>query len=34
VQGFVLSVALLYVLINILIDVLYGIVDVRVRLAE
>ena len=34
VQGFVLAVAILYVLINILIDVLYGIVDVRVRLAE
>jgi ABC-type dipeptide/oligopeptide/nickel transport system permease component len=34
VQGFVLGVAILYVLINILIDVLYGIVDIRVRLAE
>jgi ABC-type dipeptide/oligopeptide/nickel transport system permease component len=34
VQGFVLAVAILYVLINILIDLLYGIVDVRVRLAE
>jgi ABC-type dipeptide/oligopeptide/nickel transport system permease component len=32
VQGFVLAVATLYVLINIAIDVLYGIVDVRVRL--
>jgi ABC-type dipeptide/oligopeptide/nickel transport system permease component len=34
VQGFVLAVAILYVLINILIDVLYGVVDVRVRLAD
>jgi peptide/nickel transport system permease protein len=33
VQGFVLSTALLYVVINILIDVLYSVVDVRVRLA-
>jgi len=33
VQGFVLAVALIYVLINIGIDILYGIVDVRVRLA-
>jgi ABC-type dipeptide/oligopeptide/nickel transport system permease component len=33
VQGFVLAVATLYVLINIAIDILYGIVDVRVRLA-
>jgi peptide/nickel transport system permease protein len=33
VQGFVLAVALIYVLINIAIDILYGIVDVRVRLA-
>lgn len=32
VQGFVLAVAALYVLINIAIDILYGIVDVRVRL--
>jgi ABC-type dipeptide/oligopeptide/nickel transport system permease component len=32
VQGFVLTVATLYVLINIAIDILYGIVDVRVRL--
>jgi len=32
VQGFVLAVATLYVLINIAIDILYGIVDVRVRL--
>jgi ABC-type dipeptide/oligopeptide/nickel transport system permease component len=32
VQGFVLAVATLYVLINIAIDMLYGIVDVRVRL--
>ena len=33
VQGFVLAVATLYVLVNIAIDILYGIVDVRVRLA-
>ena len=33
VQGFVLAVAIIYVLINIATDVLYGIVDVRVRLA-
>jgi ABC-type dipeptide/oligopeptide/nickel transport system permease component len=32
VQGFVLAVATLYVLINIAIDILYGFVDVRVRL--
>jgi peptide/nickel transport system permease protein len=32
VQGFVLTVATLYVLINIAIDILYGFVDVRVRL--
>jgi peptide/nickel transport system permease protein len=32
VQGFVLAVATLYVLTNIAIDILYGIVDVRVRL--
>lgn len=34
VQGFVLAVATLYVLINIAIDILYGIVDVRVRLGD
>lgn len=33
VQGFVLAVATLYVLINIAIDILYGVIDVRVRLA-
>jgi peptide/nickel transport system permease protein len=33
VQGFVLTVAFIYVLINIALDILYGIVDVRVRLA-
>lgn len=33
VQGFVLAVAVIYVLINIAIDILYGVVDVRVRLA-
>ena len=31
--NFVLAVATLYVLVNIAIDILYGIVDVRVRLA-
>jgi peptide/nickel transport system permease protein len=34
VQGFVLAVATLYVLINIAIDILYGIIDVRVRLGD
>lgn len=33
VQGFVLGVAILYVLINVAIDILYGAVDVRVRMA-
>jgi ABC-type dipeptide/oligopeptide/nickel transport system permease component len=33
VQGFVLAVATVYVLTNIFIDILYGLVDVRVRLA-
>jgi ABC-type dipeptide/oligopeptide/nickel transport system permease component len=33
VQGFVLAVATVYVLTNIFIDILYGIIDVRVRLA-
>lgn len=32
VQGFVLSMALLYVLLNLAIDILYGLVDPRVRL--
>ena len=32
VQGFVLAMALLYVLLNLLIDVLYGLIDPRVRL--
>ncbi|BBK29841.1 peptide/nickel transport system permease protein [Stella humosa] len=32
VQGFVLTMALLYVLLNLLIDILYGIVDPRVKL--
>jgi ABC-type dipeptide/oligopeptide/nickel transport system permease component len=32
VQGFVLAMALLYVLLNLMIDVLYGLVDPRVRL--
>jgi len=33
VQGFVLTMALLYVLLNLLIDLLYGLVDPRVRIA-
>jgi ABC-type dipeptide/oligopeptide/nickel transport system permease component len=32
VQGFVLTMATLYVLLNLAIDVLYGVVDPRVRL--
>jgi len=32
VQGFVLTMAVMYVLLNLLIDVLYGIIDPRVRL--
>ncbi len=31
VQGFVLTMAVLYVLLNLLIDVLYGIIDPRIR---
>src|ERR1700720_27776 len=34
VQGFVLAVATLYVLINVAIDILYGVIDVRVRLGD
>jgi ABC-type dipeptide/oligopeptide/nickel transport system permease component len=34
VQGFVLAVATLYVFINIAIDILYGVIDVRVRLGD
>jgi peptide/nickel transport system permease protein len=33
VQGFVLTMALLYILLNLLIDLLYGVVDPRVRIA-
>jgi ABC-type dipeptide/oligopeptide/nickel transport system permease component len=33
VQGFVLTMALLYVLLNLTIDMVYGFVDPRVRLA-
>jgi len=33
VQGFVLTMALLYILLNLLIDLLYGLVDPRVRIA-
>ncbi|MGC1624953.1 MAG: ABC transporter permease, partial [Pseudolabrys sp.] len=32
VQGFVLAMAFLYVLLKLIIDVLYGIIDPRVRL--
>jgi ABC-type dipeptide/oligopeptide/nickel transport system permease component len=32
VQGFVLTMAILYVLLNLLIDILYGVIDPRVRL--
>jgi ABC-type dipeptide/oligopeptide/nickel transport system permease component len=32
VQGFVLMMALLYVLLNLVIDLVYGFVDPRVRL--
>jgi peptide/nickel transport system permease protein len=32
VQGFVLTMAVMYVMLNLLIDVLYGVVDPRVRL--
>ena len=32
VQGFVLTMAVMYVAINLMIDVLYGVIDPRVRL--
>jgi peptide/nickel transport system permease protein len=32
VQGFILTMALLYVLLNLVIDILYGLVDPRVRI--
>ena len=32
VQGFVLTMAVMYVLLNLLIDILYGVIDPRVRL--
>ena len=32
VQGFVLTMAIMYVLLNLLIDILYGVIDPRVRL--
>jgi len=32
VQGFVLTMAILYIVLNLLIDILYGIIDPRVRL--
>ena len=31
-QGFVLTMAVLYVALNLLIDMLYGVIDPRVRL--
>jgi peptide/nickel transport system permease protein len=34
VQGFVLTMAILYVALNLIIDVLYGVIDPRVRLEE
>jgi len=33
VQGFVLTMAVMYVLLNLLIDILYGVIDPRIRLA-
>ena len=32
IQGFVLTMAILYVALNLLIDILYGVIDPRVRL--
>jgi peptide/nickel transport system permease protein len=32
VQGFVLAMAILYVALNLAIDILYGVIDPRVRL--
>jgi peptide/nickel transport system permease protein len=32
VQGFVLTMAVLYVALNLMIDMLYGVIDPRVRL--
>jgi peptide/nickel transport system permease protein len=32
VQGFVLTMAVMYVALNLLIDILYGVIDPRVRL--
>ena len=32
VQGFVLTMAVMYVLLNLMIDILYGVIDPRVRL--
>ena len=32
VQGFVLTMAILYVVLNLIIDLLYGVIDPRVRL--
>jgi len=32
VQGFILTMASLYVLLNLLIDVLYGVIDPRARI--
>ena len=33
VQGFVLAMAILYVILNLLIDLAYGLIDPRVRMA-
>ena len=33
VQGFVLVMAVMYVLLNLMIDLLYGVIDPRVRMA-
>jgi len=32
-QGFVLTMAILYVVLNLVIDILYGVIDPRVRVA-
>jgi peptide/nickel transport system permease protein len=32
VQGFVLTMAVMYVMLNLFIDILYGLIDPRVRL--
>jgi peptide/nickel transport system permease protein len=32
-QGFILAIALMYALINLIVDVLYGVIDPRVRVS-